>query len=56
MPTLFISNFESPNRTIKIAKNSYYEKLLHLNKNNSKKLWQTIGHSVNFKSKTKKVP
>ena len=46
----------SLNRTIKIAKNSYYEKLINLNKNNSKKLWQSLGHLINFKSKTNKVP
>ena len=45
----------SLNRTIKIAKNSYYEKLINHNKNNSKKLWQSLGHLINFKSKTNKV-
>ena len=45
----------SLNRTIKIAKNSY-EKLINFNKNNSKKLWQSLGHLINFKSKTNKVP
>ena len=44
----------SLNRTIKIAKNSYYEKLINLNKNNSKKVWQTLGHLVNFKAKQTK--
>ena len=46
----------SLNKTIKIAKNSYYEKLINLNKNNSKKLWQSLGQLVNFKSKTNKDP
>ena len=46
----------SLNKTIKTAKNSYCEKLINLNKNNSKKLWQTLEHLVNFKSKTNKVP
>ena len=46
----------SLNRTIKIAKNSYYEKLINLNKKNSNKLWQSLGHLINFKSKTNKVP
>ena len=44
------------NRIIKISKNSYYEKLINLNKNNSKKLWQSLGHLIKFKSKTNKVP
>ena len=39
----------SLNRTIKIAKNPYYEKLINLNKNNSKKLWQSPGHLINLK-------
>jgi len=39
----------SLSRTIKIAKNSYYEKLINLNKNNLKKLSQTLGHLVNLK-------
>jgi len=39
----------SLNRTIKIAKNSYYEQLINPNKNNSKKLWQSLGNLINLK-------
>jgi len=52
MPTVYKQFRNSLNRTIKIAKHSY-EELINLNKNNLKKLWQTLGHVVNFKSKTK---
>jgi len=45
----------SLNRTIKIAKYNHHGKIINLNKNNSKKLWQTLGRLVNFKSKTNKV-